>query len=210
VRSNLFSGNFHGGIVVAPELYWAEADYSRNLRIESNTVSEAGYAKWSYGAIGVGATIPHGQKGNGGGTTFASGAGHASVSIVNNTVEDCDTWGIWVSSVVGLLLSDNRIQRSYERPTWATYPPPYPLPPGTLIFITESSDALVRGNCVLDPGPYVASIFNATATVALQNGSQSDFLCDAALVRPSLMRGVAGLLGEEPRTQQYDVGHRST
>jgi parallel beta-helix repeat protein len=91
VRNNLFSGNFHGGIVVAPELYWAEADYSRNLRIESNTVSEAGYAKWSYGAIGVGATIPHGQKGNGGGTTFASGAGHVSVSIVNNTVEDCDT-----------------------------------------------------------------------------------------------------------------------
>jgi multisubunit Na+/H+ antiporter MnhF subunit len=53
VAGNIFSDNFHGGIIVAPELYWGESDYSRNLQIESNVVTNAGSAKWSYGALTI-------------------------------------------------------------------------------------------------------------------------------------------------------------
>eukprot|EP01043_Picozoa_sp_COSAG02_P018434 COSAG02_NODE_861_length_16429_cov_75.930680_5_plen_642_part_00 len=176
VTNNLLSGNFHGGIVVAPELYWGEADYSRNIEISSNVVSNVGYAKWSYGGIGVGATIPQGQKGNGGGRTFASADGHRNVSITNNTVSDCDTWAIWVSSTTNLQISGNTILRPWRQKTEATYPAPYPVPNGMVVFITEALSVDVYGNCVVDAGPFVISPLNVTSTASRRH-IQKDWFC---------------------------------
>ena len=172
VVNNTVARAFHGGIIVTPELAWGEADYSRDLRIESNLVHAVGYAKWSYGAIALGATEAQGQKGNGGGTVFATGGGHRRVAIVNNTVDACDTWAIWVSSTSGLTLVSNRIRWPWHHQTWADYTPPYPLPNNTVVFITETAGAYCHGNCILDPGPFVEAGFNSTGTAALVPGSQ--------------------------------------
>ena len=141
------------------------------------------YVYYVAGAIGIGATIPKGQKGNGGGTIFASSGGHQAISLVNNTVADCDTWGIWISSSAGVVLRDNKIVRPWHHQTYATYPAPYPVPANTVVFLTESANFTMQGNCVLDPGPFVANFFNATATVSgLQPGSlqQLDWRCSAS------------------------------
>jgi hypothetical protein len=121
IEGNLINGSTLGGIIITPELSWGEADFVRNVVVANNRVMNVGYGKQSYGAIALGATAPvrnhvsHLNVGNmhdmsNGLSTrppFDTGRGHRNVSLINNTVSQIETWGLWITSSTGVIVKDN-------------------------------------------------------------------------------------------------------
>jgi len=107
IEDCLINGSTLGGIVITPELSWGEADFVRNLTVRNNRIMNVGYGKQSYGAIALGATAYTSS----GKRVFDSGRGHRHVSLLNNTVSDIQTTGLWISSAIHVTLTENRFER---------------------------------------------------------------------------------------------------
>ena len=168
-RGYLEQGSTLGGIVITPELSWGEADFVRDLTVRNNRIVNVGYGKQSYGAIALGATAYVNHR-----RVFDVGRGHRNVSLINNTISDIETWALWVTSASGVTVRGNRLLRVWTKPTWADCCPPYPVPPNTVVFMTEADGLDVRANCILGAGEYATTLVNVTPTAApLAPGSQS-------------------------------------
>ena len=59
IDNNLIEGSTMGGIIIPPELYWAEADYSRDLRVTNNVIRNVGKSIQAYGGLAIGAVDPN-------------------------------------------------------------------------------------------------------------------------------------------------------
>ena len=95
------------------------------------------------------------------------GRGHRNVRLINNTISDIETWALWVSSASGVTLQDNRFERIWTLPTWADCCPPYPVPPSTVVFMTQADGIAASGNCIVSHGQYATTLINVTATAQL-------------------------------------------
>jgi hypothetical protein len=177
IEDNVINGSTLGGIIITPELYWGEADFVTNLTVRRNKIARVGIGKQSYGALALGAKGPANSQGV---ETFVAGYGHRDVSITDNEFSDLDTTAIWVTSAQNVTIARNTIRRQWLEPTWATCCPPLPFPSSTVAWLSESSQVVVRENCVTQLGPFAETLYNYTDTVVdsdLDNGVR---LCDSA------------------------------
>lgn len=111
ISGNTIKGCELGGIIVAPELYWLEAGYSSNLRIENNTIRECFFAhnRWGDsqpGAISVVAA-------NARGIIMSQGA-FRNIIIRNNTISGSPFPAVFITSIEGGVLENNRIEPPEE------------------------------------------------------------------------------------------------
>lgn len=100
IENNTIDGSTIAGIVLSPELYWLQSDYSRNVTIRGNTirnVSRATVGPWSnqVGGIVVTAEIPSGRL-------------HRDIRIENNTLERIYGPAITVCHAANVKLMGNK------------------------------------------------------------------------------------------------------
>jgi parallel beta-helix repeat protein len=106
ISGNTVIGCELGGIVVAPELYWLEAGYSTNLKIENNTVQDCFFAhnRWGDSQPGAVSVVAVDAKGE----VMQAGA-FRSITIRNNTISGCPYPAMVLSSIDGGTVSGNTI-----------------------------------------------------------------------------------------------------
>lgn len=111
VEGNTVEESTIAGIVIAPELWWNEACYSRNVIVRNNTVRRTGHATvgpWTeqFGAITVTAAAKE-----------TASPGHRGIVISNNRIEDCDGTNLVITAAKDVLVKDNVFTRAQRKPT---------------------------------------------------------------------------------------------
>ncbi len=106
ISGNTIIGCELGAIIVAPELYWLEAGYSRDLIIENNTIRDCFFHhdRWGDsqpGAISVVATNSQGE--------IMKAGTLRNITVRNNTITGCPYPAIFITSTDGGILDGNRI-----------------------------------------------------------------------------------------------------
>ena len=111
IEHNLVEGCELAGIVLAPEISWMEAGYSRNVKIEGNLVRDCMFANSSYG---IEQAAPISVVAIDRTANFAPAGGFRRLEIANNTIENCPLPAIMVTSAKDVTLHDNVIAHSNE------------------------------------------------------------------------------------------------
>lgn len=109
IEGNTVEGCTIAGIVAAPEKYFMEGDYCRNLIIRNNTISHTGYAMVSSrttqaGAISVTAGNFFGPSD---GNDAFEGFGHRNIEIAGNTFRNVEGANLLVTNADGVNIHDN-------------------------------------------------------------------------------------------------------
>ncbi|CEK16549.1 Right handed beta helix region [Chthonomonas calidirosea] len=156
VENNTIDGSTIAGIVIAPELWWNEADYSHHVVVRNNHIRHVGYVTWQgtdqAGAISVMASNDHG---------FVPGYGHQDIQIDGNTIESCDGVNLLVTSAENVDIRNNVFRDAQQHPSnrganW--------LDPKALIYLTECKGVHLQGNRVERLGHENARLVEATKT----------------------------------------------
>lgn len=105
VEGNTIEGSTTAAIVLAPELFWREACYSRNVVIRNNTIRRCGTATagpWTpqAGILTVTAQVKPGTA-----------PGHRNIVIENNVFEDNNGINLLLQAVDGVKVVGNRFVR---------------------------------------------------------------------------------------------------
>ena len=111
IAGNEIIGCELSGIILAPELYWMEAGFSRNVLIENNTIKDCMFANSSYGieqaayisVIAINAShkiVPVG--------------GFKNITIKNNILENSPVPAMIITSVESALVTGNSITISKD------------------------------------------------------------------------------------------------
>ena len=106
ITGNRIDGCELGGIIVAPELYWLEAGFSSNLKIENNTISDCFFHHNRWGdsqpaTISVAAT-------NAKGDIMEAGA-MKNIILRNNTISGSPYPAMFLASIDGGIVEGNAI-----------------------------------------------------------------------------------------------------
>jgi len=114
IEGNTVDGCTIAGIVAAPEKYFMEGDYCRNLIIRNNTISHTGYAMVSArttqaGAISVTAGNFYGPSD---GNDAFDGFGHRNIEIAGNTFRNVEGANLLVTNADGVNIHDNVFARA--------------------------------------------------------------------------------------------------
>jgi hypothetical protein len=159
VEGNLIEGSTMGGIVVTPELWWYEADYSRNVTIRNNTIRRVAYAPRQLGAVLVAAIaempIP--------------GCGHRHIVLEGNRFEDLNGVNLFVSSACDVSVRNNLFVRPQRFPAETGG---MGEDPGSLIYVTEAKDVRFAGNTILGMGRFNIRVIQVSPTASI-SGSPS-------------------------------------
>lgn len=111
IEDNTVTGCELGGIVLAPEMNWMEAGFSRNVLIKHNLIKDCMFANSSYGIeqaapISVVAVNMHHK--------IAPAGGFSNIRIIGNTIENSPLPAIMITSVNGGEVTNNHIGISKE------------------------------------------------------------------------------------------------
>ena len=156
VEGNIVEGSTIAGIVLAPELWWNEACYSRNVVLRGNTVRRVGYATvgpWT-GQAGAITVLGEGKG--------AGRPGHRRLVIENNTIADCDGVNLLVTSAQDVRVAGNRFVRPMTRPTRRGAD--HGLDTGALVWLGDCRDVRFEGNTVVEAGPCLHTLVGAAPT----------------------------------------------
>jgi hypothetical protein len=145
VEGNTIEGSTTAAIVLAPELLWREACYSRNVVIRNNTIRRCGTATagpWTpqAGVLTVTAEVNPGTI-----------PGHRNIVIENNRFEDNCGINLLLQSVDGARVEGNQ----FEQPgrLASRRGSGLKMDPGSLIWIANSRNVAFEENVVANPGP---------------------------------------------------------
>jgi len=111
IENNKVVGCELGGIVLAPELFWLEAGFSRNVLIRNNVVKDCMFANSSYG---IEQAAPISVVAINTKDSIAPAGGFQNIRIINNTIENSPIPAIMLTSSTGATISGNRISISSE------------------------------------------------------------------------------------------------
>lgn len=108
VLNNTIAGTQSGGIVLSPETeFFQEAGFSPNLEVSGNTIHVSNYKRWaagdtqtSLGSLSV--STGHDQS------TWPIGRPQANVTIRDNWISDGRLAGLFLGSVEGVVIENNR------------------------------------------------------------------------------------------------------
>ena len=98
VEGNTIDGSSISGIVLAPELWWNEACYSRNVIIRNNTVRNLPDNPRSYGAVVVAAVTDR----------AVPGYGHRHIVLEDNRTENINGVNLLITSAADVTIKNNR------------------------------------------------------------------------------------------------------
>jgi hypothetical protein len=159
VEGNLIEGSTMGGIVVTPEFWWYEADYSRNVTIRNNTIRQVAYAPRQLGAVLVAAV---GEK-------PIPGCGHQHIVLDGNRFEDLNGVNLLISSACDVTVKNNLFIRPQRFRVEAGG---MDEEPGSLIDITQAKDVRFENNTILGIGRFNTRIIQVSSTASV-SGLQS-------------------------------------
>ena len=111
IKNNTVTGCELGGIVLAPELNWLEAGFSRNVLIQHNLVKDCMFANSSYGieqAASISVVAVNAQN------KIAPSGGFMNIRIIDNTIENSPAPAIMVTSIAGGKIVNNHISISKD------------------------------------------------------------------------------------------------
>ena len=151
VENNTIDGSTMAGIVVAPELWWNESGYGRNVILRGNMVRHVGYQNAGPWMDQAGAITVRGEGDNVKKPVMIEGDhfGHRHIVIENNTVADCDGLQLLVSSASDVSITGNKFVHAQEHPSnrGADH-----VDPEAIIQIGPCRDVRLSGNVVVDRG----------------------------------------------------------
>ena len=147
IEHNVITNSSLGGIIITPELYWAEASYAHNVTVRNNTITLTSSGQQSYGGIALGAVAPNGRL-------AAAAPGHSAVAILGNTLVDCGYAPLWVNAGGNVSVAGNRIVTPFHAPSPSGLPHCcLPLPAAPVALLASGVQGLrVEGNCA-QPAP---------------------------------------------------------
>jgi len=155
VEGNTIDGSTIAGIVLAPETWWMEACYSRNVTIRNNTVRHVGYATTGPWNMQAGAITVTGAS-----EKTTSPGGHRHIVIEGNTVENCDGPNIIVSAATDVLVRGNRFVSPMREPSRRGAD--RGIDPAALIWLSNCDDVRIEGNSVSQPGQCLEKLIATT------------------------------------------------
>ncbi|HLY75631.1 MAG TPA: right-handed parallel beta-helix repeat-containing protein, partial [Planctomycetota bacterium] len=168
IEGNSIDGSTIAGIVLAPELWWGEACFSRRITIRNNTIRRCGTASmgpWTAqaGVLSVTAEVKPGQE-----------PGHRQILIENNRFVENDGINLLLQSVDGAVVKGNRFERPDQAPSVRGRG--RGIDPGALIWVSECRNVHFEGNQVTEPGAGLSRLLGigpgTTNLVGLESGIQ--------------------------------------
>jgi hypothetical protein len=176
VEGNTVDGSTIAGIVLAPEFWWRESCYSRNIIIRNNTIRHCGYATvgpWTgqAGALSVCAEADP-----------AAAPGHRNILIEKNRFLDNDGTNLLLQAVDGATVRDNNFERPGQAPTQRGSG--HKIDPGRLIWISSSSHLRFEGNLVTGAGPALKGLVGIGLHVQELDGVETGLTRKTAVTHP--------------------------
>jgi hypothetical protein len=159
VEGNLIEGSTMGGIVVTPEFWWYEADYSRNVTIRNNTIRQVASAPRQLGAVLVAAI----------GEIPIRGCGHQHIVLDGNRFEDLNGVNLFISSACDVTVRNNLFVRPQRFRVEAGG---MDEDPGSLIYVTQAKEVRFEDNTILGMGQFNTRIIQVSSTASV-SGLQS-------------------------------------
>jgi len=160
VENNTIDGSTMAGIVVAPELWWNEAGYGRNVILRGNTVRHVGYQNAGPWMDQAGAITVRGEGDNLKKPSVEEGDhfGHRHIVIEDNTIADCDGLQLLVSSASDVAITGNKFVHPQQHPSnrGANH-----VDPEAIIQIGPCHDVRFAGNAIVDRGSNGGKIVDA-------------------------------------------------
>jgi hypothetical protein len=154
VEGNTIDGSSISGMVLAPELWWNEACYSRNVTIRNNTVRNLPSNPRSYGAVVIAAVSDR----------VVPGYGHQHIVFENNRIEGVNGVNLLITSAEDVTIGNNRFIDADQTPR-ASAGAAWGEDPGALIYIAESRAVRIKGNTVSSLGPANRRLVETASTV---------------------------------------------
>ena len=163
VENNRIDGSSIAGIVLGPELWWGEADYSQNVTIHGNTIAHCGYANTGNWNRQAGALSVLAERGD------PNARGHLNVTIENNTFLENDGVNVVLDGVENLKFLDNRFVRPQRQANTrgADF-----YNTGALIQIGRAKGVVLRGNVIEDLGAANTTLLVTGADASEISGAQ--------------------------------------
>jgi len=163
VEGNTVDGSTIAGIVIAPELWWNEACYSRHVIVRNNTIKHVGYATvgpWTdqYGAITLTAAAKE-----------TSRPGHEDILIENNTIENCDGVNLLIAAAKNVIVKNNRFVGAQRAPTrrGADH-----ADPTALIWLSSCENVSLQGNTLSARGAAGGEVIHLAPSAKNVSGAQ--------------------------------------
>lgn len=146
IENNVVDGSTIAGLVIAPEFFWNEADYSRNIVVRNNTFRHCGNCTAGPWTEQAGTVTVYGQGDQDGGI----GYGHRHLVIEGNTLEENDGTNLLVNGAEDVLLRGNRFVRPMRMATRRGTD--RGIDPAALIYVEHARDVRVEANEVAEAG----------------------------------------------------------
>ena len=165
IEGNTIEWNHMGGIVLAPELYWMEAGFSRSVRIINNTLRHCLVNPSIWGTVQAG-VITVAAEGDGG---FAPAGGHMDIEISGNRIDSCLGVNILATSITGLTITGNILSNTH------TVSRSHGKNPGVngdaAVMVINCNDVTLDGNIVEDfGGDVLLDTINVTGISGANDG----------------------------------------
>jgi hypothetical protein len=150
VEGNTIDGSTIAGIVLAPELWWNEADYSHDVVIRNNMIRYTGYATSGPASNQAGALT----------ITAEGGPHHEKIRIEDNTFDDIRGVDLQVDHAREILVRDNRFLRTHRLPS--RNGKERGIDPEAVIWLSECSKVVMEGNTIAHRGGFGGRLIVAT------------------------------------------------
>ena len=156
VEDNVIEGSTIAGIIIAPEYWWNEACYSRDVVVRRNTIRRCGEAtngSWDSrpGAVNIA----------GEGQEKGIAYGHQRIVIEKNTFEDNAGVNLLVHGAQDVTVRDNRFVRPQQH---ATNHGRDHYDPSTLIWLAACNGVQLEDNRVYERGAFGTNLVGVTRT----------------------------------------------
>ena len=172
IENNRVEGSTIAGLLIAPEFYWAEACYSRNLVIRNNLFRHCGYAHTGPWNPHAGTVTINGE----GDQASGIGYGHRNILIENNGFDANDGCNLQIDGVQGITVRGNIFTHALLHPTERGKD--REIDPGCLIFVRKAKDVAIRRNKVEHPGPAMRNTIGIGPNVAIVRGQDGGVKID--------------------------------
>ena len=167
IENNTIEGSTIAGLIIAPEYWWNEACYGRNIIIRNNTFKGCGYATngaWDSrpGTVSL--------AGEGGGRGIVHG--NQKIVIVGNRFVENDGVNLLVHGSQEVTIRDNQFVRSHRQPTRRGADRGFD--GQTLVWLANCEDVNLNGNRIIEPGEHIKTLIkvgeNAKRIGGLEDG----------------------------------------
>ena len=152
IEGNTVDGSTIAGLVIAPEYYWNEAGYSRNVVVRNNVFRHCGYATAGPWTGQAGAATVGGEGDQTTGVAF----GHQNIVFQNNSFEDNDGVNLLIDGAQDVGIVGNTFLRPQQNDSRRGADTG--VDPSALIYLKNCRDVTLENNTVAEPGGAEASL----------------------------------------------------